>query len=147
MTTSTEQASTTERAPTGPRRRARRAAAVALPAVLVLALGLAACGGDDDDDASSNDTANAAEGEGTAAGGDAYEITDISYTDVTASAGGSLAIANSSGAAHTFTADDGSFDVSIDADGEASVDVPAEPGAYPFHCEIHPSMQATLTAE
>jgi plastocyanin len=145
MTTSIDQASTTERTSDGSRRRARRAAVVALPAVLALALGLAACGGDDDD--ASDDTANAAEGEGTSAGGDAYEITDIAYTDVTASAGGSLAIANSSGAPHTFTADDGSFDVSIDADGEASVDVPAEPGDYPFHCEIHPSMEATLTAE
>jgi len=25
--------------------------------------------------------------------------------------------------------------------------VPTEPGEYPFHCEIHSSMHATLTVE
>lgn len=133
---------------TSPARRFRRAA-VALPAALALILGLAACGGDDDDDGgddASSDTT--ADGGGASADADAtLEITETAYSDVSAPAGGTLAVVNSSGAQHTFTADDGEFDAAV-ADGEtATVDVPAEPGEYAFHCEIHPSMAATLTAE
>ena len=66
---------------------------------------------------------------------------------MTAAAGGTLEVVNSSGGEHTFTADDGEFDDDL-PDGETiEVDVPAEPGEYGFHCEIHPSMTATLTAE
>jgi plastocyanin len=64
---------------------------------------------------------------------------------VSAAAGGTLAVKNESGAGHTITADDGSFDEEL-PDGETvDVKVPSEPGEYPFHCEIHPSMKATLT--
>jgi plastocyanin len=48
---------------------------------------------------------------------------------------------------HTFTADDGAFDESYVADESISVDVPDEPGDYPFHCEIHSSMTGTLTVK
>ena len=109
-------------------------------AALVLAAGLAACGDDDDDDAGGGDG-----GGGAAAG--TLDITEFQFTDVSAPAGGSLEVVNSSGAAHTVTADDGEFDEDV-ADGETvEVPVPAEPGEYPFHCEIHPNMNATLTAE
>jgi plastocyanin len=143
----------------------------ALAVAATLALALAACGGDDDDDAAATDddtaetsgddaAAPADDGYGTrapaedtgdaaAAGGDAvpYEVTGIEYTDVSAPAGGTIEITNSSGAPHTFTADDGAFDVSYAADESATVEVPAEPGEYGFHCEVHSSMQATVTAE
>jgi plastocyanin len=109
-------------------------------AALVLAAGLAACGDDDDDDAGGGDG-----GGGAAAG--TLDITEFQFTDVSAPAGGSLEVVNSSGAAHTVTADDGEFDEDV-ADGDTvEVPVPAEPGEYPFHCEIHPNMKATLTAE
>jgi plastocyanin len=104
-------------------------------AALVLAAGLAACGDDDDDDG----------GGGAAAG--TLEITEFQFSDVSAPAGGMLEVVNSSGGGHTVTADDGEFDEEV-ADGETvEVPVPAEPGEYPFHCEIHPNMRATLTAE
>jgi plastocyanin len=104
-------------------------------AALVLAAGLAACGDDDDDDG----------GGGAAAG--TLEITEFQFSDVSAPAGGTLEVVNSSGGGHTVTADDGEFDEEV-ADGETvEVPVPAEPGEYPFHCEIHPNMRATLTAE
>lgn len=131
---------------------------------LVLAVGfsLAACGGSDDDDSADDaggsdsgsaygdDTPTPTEDAGSGAGsGEAvsYEISAIQFEDVSAPAGGTLEIDNTSGAPHTFTADDGAFDVPVDADGAATVDVPAEPGDVAFHCEIHPSMQATLTVE
>jgi plastocyanin len=124
--------------------RVRRVAMAALPAVLVLGFGLAGCGGDDDDDDAGTTTPAADDGGGASG---AYEVTAIQYTDVSAPAGGTLAIENSSGAAHTFTAEGGEFDVSYGADETAEVPVPAEPGDYGFFCEIHPSMTATLTAE
>jgi plastocyanin len=132
----------------------RRLRVIGLAAVL--ALGFAACGDDDDDDAASDDTeseATTTNAEDTGdGGGDAgapvpYEVTEISYEDVSAPAGGTIEIVNSSGAPHTFTADDGSFDVEFGGDESTTVDVPDSPGEYPFHCEIHGSMTATLTAE
>jgi plastocyanin len=136
---------------------------LALGMVGGLALALAACGDDDDDSASSGGsttTENEANEYGdngsstTAAesgggGGDAtLEISSIQYSDVSAPAGGTLEIDNSSGAPHTFTSDDDSFDsVDVASDGATDAQVPSEPGTYPFHCEIHPSMQATLTVQ
>jgi plastocyanin len=135
---------------------------LALGAAAGLTLALAACGDDDDDTASDGGS------ETTEAGGDAYgdgstttagesaggsgaatlEVTSIDYSDVSAPAGGTLAIENSSGAPHTFTSDEDAFEsVDVPSDDAATAQVPAEPGEYPFHCEIHPDMQATLTVE
>jgi|SoiMethySBSTD1v2_1073268.scaffolds.fasta_scaffold09265_11 plastocyanin len=132
--------------------RSRTTAARLLAATAALTLLLGACGGDDDD--SSSDT-TAAQGDsggggGTAEGGAAegkLEVTSFDYSDVTAAAGGSLEVVNSSGGAHTFTADDGEFDEELPDGQTIQVAVPAEPGEYGFHCEIHPSMTATLTAQ
>lgn len=107
---------------------------------VAMGLALAACGDDDDaepDAEADNGTADAV----------AYEVDDISYSDVTAPAGGTIEIDNTSGVPHTFTAEDGSFDVDYGADESATVSVPDEPGEYPFFCEIHPQMEATLTVE
>ena len=122
-----------------------------------LALTTAACGddGDDSDDASSTEATEdeAAEGatdegatdDGGGAGG--LEVSEFEFADVTAPAGGSLEVTNSSGGAHTFTADDGAFDESLPDGDTVTVTVPAEPGEYTYHCEIHPDMAATLTAQ
>ena len=133
--------------------RSRTTAARLLAATAALTLLLTACGGDDD--SSSSDT-TAAEGDsgdgggGTAQGGAAegkLEVTSFDYSDVSAPAGGTLEVVNSSGGAHTFTADDGEFDEELPDGQTIQVAVPAEPGEYGFHCEIHPSMTATLTAQ
>lgn len=116
------------------------------------------CSGDDDDDAATDTTQAVDDGAGAAddgagdAGGGAgeavaYSVDGLQYNDVSAPAGGTIEIQNNSGASHTFTADDGSFDVDYGADETATVDVPAEPGEYAFHCNLHASMQATLTVE
>jgi plastocyanin len=122
-------------------RRARRLAA-GLAAVLLLGT-LGACGGDDDDSSSSADNAPATDADAT------LDVTSFLYKDVTAPAGGTLAVVNSSGGDHTFTADDESagFDVPVPDGKTVTVDVPAEAGKYGFHCEIHPNMKATLTAQ
>ena len=54
---------------------------------------------------------------------------------------------NESGGAHTVTADDGEFDEELPTARRSRSRCPSEPGEYAFHCEIHPSMTATLTAE
>jgi plastocyanin len=140
----------------------RRLLAVGAALGLLVAAG---CGGDDDD--ASTDAGADAGTQTTAAPDDAYDSGDtggdtggdaggagvpytvdaLQYSDVAAPAGGTIEIENTSGAPHTFTADDGAFDVEYGPDASATVDVPADPGEYAFHCNIHPSMAATLTVE
>jgi plastocyanin len=113
-------------------------------------LGLIACGDDDDDTADDDtETTEPEDGNGDDGGGDAseYVIEALEFSDVTAPAGGTLDVRNESGTPHTVTADDDSFNVSVEADNAATLDIPTEPGDYPFHCEIHSSMTATLTVE
>ena len=148
-----------------PTRRSRRLRFAASAGVLSVALLLTACGGDDDDtDAGSDETSETTAGDGggygdpgessdsteaddTGGNGATLTIEGLQYTDVAAAAGSTLTIENNSGSLHTFTSDDGTFDVEVPDGESATVDVPAEPGEYPFHCEIHPSMAATLTVE
>jgi plastocyanin len=114
-------------------------------AALALLAGLAACGGDDDASSDGGSADQTSDGSGSA---DAtLEVDSIAYSDVTAPAGGTLEIDNTSGVNHTFTADDGSFDVSYDSGETVDVDMPSEPGEYPFHCDIHANMKATLTVD
>lgn len=117
-----------------------RIAAVALVGLIVV---LGACGDDGDSDAEPGDQATGESGAADAT----LEVVEIEYHDVSAPAGGTLEIVNSSGVEHTFTADDASFDQSYGSDESIAVDVPDEPGDYPFHCEIHPTMTGTLTVE
>lgn len=122
-----------------------------------LVVATAACGGDDDDTSTEPEDESAADpygddagagGEGATGAADAtFEVVEFEFGDVTAPAGGTVEFVNSSGGGHTVTADDGAFDEGL-GDGEtAVVDVPAEPGDYPYHCEIHPDMTGTLVAE
>jgi plastocyanin len=131
------------------RRRPYRVSLLRHAAVAALAVGLfagaAACG--DDDDASSDGGSTDQGSDGAGAADATLEVDAIAYSDVTAPAGGTLEIDNTSGVAHTFTADDGSFDVAYDADETVDVDMPTEAGDYPFHCNIHASMTATLTVD
>lgn len=135
-------------------------------AAALLVVGLAACGSDDDDtstggrdDAGVTTTAAPAGddyggggtsgGDGGAAAAGTIVAEDFSLTDITVAPGDELVFENKGSAAHTATADDGDFDLGQVAGGETSepVTAPEEPGSYPFHCEIHPNMTATLTVE
>lgn len=140
--------------------RLRRAAALA--AAAVLALGVAACGDDDDDvsasggdattttaaaDTGSDDLYPSGDRGGEAAAG-TVEAVDFEFTSTSVAPGSEVTFKNSGEAPHTMTADDGAFDSErVDPGGTATVTAPAEPGDYPFHCEIHPDMKATLTVE
>ncbi len=118
--------------------RVRRLAAGVLVVLSVAALG--ACGGSSKSSTSSNTSSNV-KADAT------LDVTGFSFKDVTVPAGGTLAIKNESGAAHTFTPDNsGDFKDTALPDGKTvTVTVPSKPGQYPFHCSIHPSMTGTLT--
>jgi plastocyanin len=129
----------------GESRRSRRSGVLVATGLAAVALLLGACGDDDDSDASSDTTESSDAGSGGGEG--TLDVTSFDFSDVSAPAGGTLEVINESGGAHTVTADDGEFDVEL-PDGETvEVPVPSDPGDYAYHCEIHPSMAATLTAE
>jgi plastocyanin len=111
-----------------------------------LSLSLAACGGDDDDDGGS--ASGSGSGTSTEAGGEvAVTIEGFEFSAQPVSAGSSFEVENKDSTEHTFTADDGAFDVDVDGGDTESVDAPADPGTYAFHCKIHPNMTGDLTVQ
>jgi plastocyanin len=123
-------------------------------AVGALTLGAAACSDDDDAGSATTDTtaAETDDGGGDDGGGAAagtIVAADFSLTDLTVAPGEEIVLDNTGSAPHTATADDGAFDTGQVSGGDTSdpVAAPDEPGTYAFHCEVHPSMTATLTVE
>lgn len=127
----------------------------------VLPLGFAACGDDDDDGeggpaatepAATEPAASGTAGEtgATSTGGDGATLTISGFAfaeGVTGSAGSTITVVNEDSATHTVTAHDGAFDVTVEGGQSGELVLPAEPGSYDFHCNIHASMQGTLTVE
>lgn len=132
-------------------------------------LGLAACGDDDGDDSGSaategtvadpatddtatddtatDDTGDAGAEEGPAGG--EIIIEGFAFTeDVTVPAGSDVSVENADGATHTVTSDSDAWEALRLGGGESgSFVAPSEAGEYPYFCEIHPSMEATLVVE
>lgn len=103
---------------------------------------LAACG-------SSGDGASTTTQPGPASDTGTIVAVGFTLSDVTVAPGAALELLNQDGVPHTATADDGSFDVGRAEAGTTAgpVAAPSELGEYPFHCEIHSNMRATLTVE
>ena len=59
-------------------------------------------------------------------------------------AGQTVSWTNADGAAHTVTADDGSFDSGRLPNGQSFSQVFATQGTFTYHCAIHTSMKATI---
>jgi plastocyanin len=127
--------------------RTNRFAALALAAVA--GLGLAACGDDSDDstdstEASATDQASDSTTESSEPEGDAAVTVKTFQFDIPESVpAGTVTITNEDDTTHTFTADDRSFDVSLEGPGSSGT-IDVEAGSYPVHCDIHPSMTGTL---
>jgi plastocyanin len=118
--------------------------ALALVCAAALSTGLAACGGDDDDDSGGSGSGSATEADGGSA---AVTIEGFEFSAQPVAAGSSFEVDNRDSAAHTFTADDGAFDVEVDGGDSAAVDAPADAGTYAFHCKIHTDMTGELVVE
>src|SRR5262245_36226412 len=117
---------------------------VAVACSLLLAVGLAACGGDDDDSSSGNgNTSNETSASHGASAPVAVTIENFDYSVDPVTAGESFSVENKDDTDHTFTADDGSFDVEVGSGETVTVDA-LDAGSYKFHCKIHPSMTGTL---
>ena len=96
--------------------------------------------------AASTPATDAAGGGDAAAGGTEIVISGFAFSeDITVPVGTTVTVRNDDGAAHTFTADDGSFDSGSIAGGATFEFTFTEAGTFPFHCNIHPSMTGTIT--
>ncbi|MBP2215131.1 cupredoxin domain-containing protein [Arthrobacter sp. CAN_C5] len=63
----------------------------------------------------------------------------------TVNPGGEITVTNNDSEAHTVTADDGSFDVTIPGGESATFTAPSVIGSYGFFCKFHGNMKGTLT--
>jgi plastocyanin len=62
-------------------------------------------------------------------------------------AGATVTAKNNDTVEHTVTADDGSFNVTIEPGKTATFTAPSAAGDYKFHCNIHSQMHGTLTVQ
>lgn len=118
-----------------PRRASGRTLAVC--AVLGLSGIAGACGGDSD-----SDTAGASAEEGA----DVLTIEDFAYSPepLVVDKGTVVRVVNKDDAAHTVTADDGSFDTGELGEGESKELTVDGTGELSYHCEIHDYMQGVI---
>ncbi|MET3810685.1 cupredoxin domain-containing protein [Arthrobacter sp. UYEF3] len=87
------------------------------------------------------------ESTGTAAGATIH-IKSFAYTGPdSVPAGATVTVMNMDTAAHTLTADDGSFDAVAKPGTSATFTAPAKPGTYTYHCTYHSNMKGTLTVK
>jgi plastocyanin len=126
--------------------------------LLACAAALAACGGSASSpapsaaatsEASPSEAApsEAAPSEAPAAGGgDAVTIANFAFgpASLSVAAGTTVTWTNNDSAAHTATADDGSFDSSTIAPGATFSQAFDTAGTFAYHCAIHPNMTATI---
>ena len=70
-------------------------------------------------------------------------IQDFAFSTKPVKAGASFQVENKDDTEHTFTSDDGKFDVKVPAGKTVTVDA-LSAGTYKFHCSIHTSMHGTL---
>jgi len=117
----------------------RQTALLGVAAALALVAG--GCG---DEEGSAPDDAESMNGEPVA-----VEISEFEYLPetVTVPVGGEVTWTNSDKAAHTATADDGSFDTdTLRLDGTETV-VYDEAGTFAYYCRFHAFMKGTVEVE
>lgn len=119
--------------------------------LFVLALLVAACSSDDNGGGTTASTGGStaatgatAETGGGGGGGTTITIANFAFDPSSLSLPGAtdVTITNNDSSAHTFTADDGSFDVPLDPGATETINIAASTG---FHCTIHPQMTGSVT--
>lgn len=76
------------------------------------------------------------------------EIADFAFPPTTTiEVGDTVTWNNTSGVAHTATADDASFDTGSIADGASGSVTFAAAGTFPYHCAIHASMVGSIVVQ
>lgn len=76
------------------------------------------------------------------------QIADFAFPPTTTvQVGDTVTWNNTSGVAHTATADDASFDTGFIADGASGSVTFAAAGTFPYHCTIHASMIGSIVVE
>jgi plastocyanin len=85
----------------------------------------------------------------SAAGGETIVIHDFSFnpSEITVPVGTTVTWNNGDGVGHTSTSDDGLWDSDVIQPGDTFEFTFAEPGVYPFHCNIHRTMTGAVTVE
>ena len=66
---------------------------------------------------------------------------------VTVAPGAQVTVINKDSAAHSVTSNAGLFDADVKGNGQTTFTAPAQPGSYPYYCEIHPSMHGVLVVQ
>jgi plastocyanin len=126
-------------------------------ALILAAALIAGCGSspssNDDMTAQSSTTSNAAASAAPTGGAPVQsatvDIKSFKYKPVTVvvKKGGRVRWTNSDTAAHTSTADDRSFDTQTIDKGKARMVTMTTAGTFPYHCDFHPFMKATVVVK
>jgi len=66
---------------------------------------------------------------------------------VDAQTGSTVTVKNDDTVTHTVTANDGSFNITIDAGKTGTFTAPKTEGQYDYHCNIHSQMKGTLNVQ
>jgi plastocyanin len=75
-------------------------------------------------------------------------VQGLAFPPITVEKGAEIKLVNKDAEPHTMTADDGSFaSKAFTRADPQKLKAPTKPGAYPFHCTVHPSMHGTLTVK
>lgn len=61
--------------------------------------------------------------------------------------GAEVTVTNEDSTSHTVTADEGSFDVTVEGGATATFTAPSEPGSYDYVCNFHGDMTGTLVVK
>ena len=110
--------------------------------VALLTVALAACGSSSKSGGGSSTTVPASS-----------ESADITIKNLTfpsrtdAQTGSTVTVKNDDSVTHTVTANDGSFNITINPGKTGTFTAPKTEGQYNFHCNIHSQMKGTLNVQ
>jgi plastocyanin len=118
--------------------------AIGIPAVLA-AFVLAGCSSGAGPATSSSGSSQSPSGSSGESGSPAIVIDNFAFKGpASVAAGARISLTNLDNQDHSVTADDGSFDAVVHANGTATLTAPTKPGNYTYHCSFHPNMHGTL---